>query len=167
MIRKCREDDFESIYTIINEAAEAYRGVIPRDCCKEPYMGKKELQEEITDGVVFWGYEENDVLLGIMGIQEVKDISLIRHAYVTSTSQKRGIGSRLLSHLCSLTNRPLLVGTWEDASWAVRFYRNHGFKLVSKETKDRLLREYWSISERQIETSVVLADHRWIKNNAL
>jgi len=165
MIRKCGERDFERIYSIINEAAQAYRGVIPKDCWKEPYMARKELRSEIGDGVVFWGYDENGVLLGVMGIQDIKDVSLIRHAYVASTNQKRGIGSRLVTYLRSLTSRPLLVGTWEDASWAVRFYQNHGFKLVSKSTKDRLLRDYWSISERQIETSVVLAEDKWFKSN--
>ena len=161
MIRRCREDDFHAIYTIINESAQAYRGVIPGDCWKEPYMGKDELRSEINAGVMFWGYEENGALLGIMGIQEVKDVSLIRHAYVLSTNQNSGIGTKLLRHLRTLTSRPLLVGTWEDAAWAIRFYRNQGFKQVAEETKDRLLRKYWSISDRQIETSIVLADEKW------
>ena len=163
MIRRCLDADFEAIYIIINESAEAYRGVIPTDCWRDPYMARDELRDEIRDGVAFWGYEDNGDLLGVMGIQTVKDVSLIRHAYVRSTNQSHGIGSKLLSHLRTLTSRPILVGTWEDASWAVRFYTNHGFKLVSKETKDRVLREYWSISDRQIETSVVLADDRWVK----
>jgi len=161
VIRRCREDDFDAICAIINEAAQVYRGVIPNDCWKEPYMGKDELRDEINDGVMFWGYEENGILLGVMGIQNVKDVSLIRHAYVISTNQKSGIGTKLLAHLRSLTSRPLLVGTWEDAVWAVRFYGNQGFKQMPKETKDRLLRKYWSISDRQIETSVVLADDKW------
>lgn len=165
MIRKYRDEDFEPVYTIINESAQVYRGVIPKDCWREPYMGKDELRGEISDGVVFWGYEENSTLLGVMGIQDVKDVSLIRHAYTSPRHQNRGIGSQLLTHLRSLTTRPFLVGTWEDAAWAVRFYRNQGFKQVSKETKDRLLREYWSISDRQIETSVVLADDKWLKRN--
>jgi len=167
VIRRCRKGDFEAIYTIINEAARAYRGVIPEDCWKEPYMEKGELRGEMGDGVVFWGYEKNGLLLGVMGIQNVKDVSLIRHAYVTTTNQNHGIGSRLLSRLRSLTNRPLLVGTWEAAAWAVRFYENQGFKQVSKEAKDRLLREYWSISDRQIETSVVLVDDKWLKRSTL
>lgn len=163
MIRRCPEDEFELIYAIINEAAEVYRGVIPVDCWKAPYMPRSELRDEIRDGVIFWGYEENSELLGVMGIQSVKDVSLIRHAYVRPTNQNRGIGSELLSHLRSLTERPLLVGTWEAAEWAVRFYRNHGFTKVRKETKDRLLREYWSIPERQVETSVVLVEDRWLE----
>ena len=165
MIRRCREEEFEAIYTIINEVAEAYHGHIPKDCWKEPYMDQEELRNEIRDGVVFWGYEEDGTLLGVMGIQDVKDVSLIRHAYVTTKKQNRGIGTQLLSHLRSLTNRPLLVGTWGDAVWAIRFYRNQGFKQVSKETKDRLLRDYWSISDRQIETSVVLANDKWLKKH--
>jgi GNAT superfamily N-acetyltransferase len=165
VIRRCLDADFEAIYIIVNEAAQVYRGVIPTDCWREPYMARDELRSEIGDGVVFWGYEENGDLLGVMGIQSVKDVSLIRHAYVRSSDQNHGIGSKLLSHLRSLTNRPILVGTWKDATWAVRFYRKHGFKLVPKETKDRLLREYWSISDRQIETSVVLADDRWGKQH--
>ena len=151
------------IHKIINEAARVYRSAIPKDCWREPYIERDELRGEIGDGVVFWGYEENGVLLGVMGIQNVKDVSLIRHAYVNATNQNRGIGTQLLSHLRSLTNRPLLVGTWQAAEWAIRFYRNQGFKQVSKETKDQLLRAYWSISDRQIETSVVLADDKWLK----
>jgi len=163
MIRRCLEEDFEAVHTIINESAQVYRGVIPKDCWKEPYMGKNELRGQIGDGVVFWGYEENGVLLGVMGIQDVKDVSLIRHAYVITTYQSRGIGSQLFSHLRSLTNRPFLVGTWEDAAWAIRFYRNQGFKQVSKETKDQLLREYWSISDRFQFISICL----WTGNYAV
>jgi GNAT superfamily N-acetyltransferase len=165
VIRRCLEADFEATYIIVNEAAQVYRGEIPTDCWREPYMARSELQGEIRDGVVFWGYEENGDLLAVMGIQSVKDVTLIRHAYVRPANQNHGIGSKLLSHLCGLTNRPILVGTWKDATWAVRFYRNHGFKLLPKETKDRLLREYWSISDRQIEASVVLADDRWVKQH--
>ena len=143
MIRRCLDADFETTYVIINEAAQVYRCAIPPDCWKGPYMPRSELEGEIRDGVVFWGYEEKGDLLGVMGIQNVKDVSLIRHAYVRPTNQSHGIGSKLLSHLRTLTNRPILVGTWRDATWAVRFYRNHGFKLLPEETKDRLLREYW------------------------
>ena len=139
--------------------------LFPRIVGKNHTWMKNELRGEIREGVVFWGYEENGVLVGVMGIQDVKDVSLIRHAYVATKYQNRGLGSQLLSHLRSLTNRPFLVGTWEDATWAIRFYRNQGFKQVSKETKDRLLREYWSISDRQIETSVVLADDKWRKSS--
>ena len=165
VIRRCLESDFEATYIIVNEAAQAYRSVIPTDCWREPYMARDELRIEIRDDVVFWGYEENGDLLGVMGIQDVKDVSLIRHAYVRSTKQNHGVGGKLLSHLRSLTSRPILVGTWKDATWAVCFYTNQGFKLVSKETKDRLLREYWSISDRQIENSVVLADDTWVRQH--
>ena len=126
-------------------------------------MSKEELWQEIHESVVFWGYEEGDQLIGVMGIQDVKDVSLIRHAYVRTTNRNQGIGGRLLSHLRSLTTRSLLVGTWADALWAIRFYEKRGFRQVNKETKDRLLREYWSIPVRQIETSVVLADERWFE----
>lgn len=163
MIRRCRNDDFETIYLIVNDAAEAYHGVIPGDCWREPYMSRSELQREINEDVLFWGFEENGYLLGVMGMQEVKDVSLIRHAYVRTVKQKQGIGGRLLSYLRNETNRPLLVGTWEAASWAIRFYENHGFRRVAVQTKNQLLREYWSISERQVETSVVLADEKWIR----
>ena len=127
-------------------------------------MSREELRREIHEGVVFWGYEEDDQLIGIMGIQDVKDVSLIRHAYVRTTNRNQGIGERLLFHLRSQTTRPLLVGTWSDATWAVRFYEKRGFRLVNKEAKDRLLRAYWSIPKRQIETSVVLADEKWFES---
>ncbi len=165
MIRKCLDEDFEQIYLIINEASKVYRDVIPTDCWKEPYMPRSELESEIEDGVVFWGYEENYELLGIMGIQTVRDVSLIRHAYVRPADQGHGVGGKLLSHLRRLTTRPILVGTWREATWAVRFYRNHGFELVPEETKNHLLKDYWSIPDRQIETSVVLADNEWMKQH--
>ena len=161
MIRQCNKSDFETIYSVINEAAEAYKGVIPEDRLKAPYMDRDELQHEIDDGVVFWGYEENSTLVGVMGIQDVIDVTLIRHAYVRRGNQNRGIGGRLLSELCEKTTRPLLMGTWADAVWAVRFYEKHGFRLVTHEEKTRLLKKYWSIPERQVETSVVLADQQW------
>jgi N-acetylglutamate synthase-like GNAT family acetyltransferase len=148
---------------IINDAARAYEGIIPADRWKEPYMSKEELSQEMHEGVIFWGYEEDDQLTGVMGIQDVKDVSLIRHAYVRTTNRNQGIGGRLLVHLRSQTSRPLLVGTWADALWAIRFYEKRGFRQVDKETKDRLLREYWSIPERQIETSVVLVDEKWFE----
>jgi len=160
MIRQCTNDDFESIYAIINDAAKAYNGVIPQDRWKEPYMPRKELQQEIDDGVVFWGFEEGGTLMGVMGIQDVKDVTLIRHSYVRTLRQNQGIGGKLLAGLRKKTNRPVLIGTWADAVWAIRFYERHGFQKVSPEEKDRLLRTYWSIPERQIETSVVLADQR-------
>ncbi len=161
MIRKCVEGDFEKIYEIINDAAGAYKGVIPADRWNEPYMSREKLQHEIRDGVVFWGYEEDGALAGVMGIQEVKDVTLIRHAYVLTVRRNQGIGSRLLSCLLELTGRPVLIGTWAAAVWAVSFYEKHGFRLVSNQEKDRLLRIYWSIPERQTETSVVLACQNW------
>ena len=158
MIRQCKPNDFEAIYTIINDAAEAYKGVIPEDRWNTPYMTKDELRQEIDDGVVFWGYEDGGELVGVMGIQDVKDVTLIRHSYVCTTRQSEGIGGRLLSELREKTSRPILIGTWTDAVWAIRFYEKHGFRLVSSEERDRLLKTYWSIPERQIETSVVLRD---------
>lgn len=161
MIRRCEDRDFEIIWAIINDAAQAYEGVIPSDRWKTPYMPKDELQEEIDEGVAFWGYEEQGELIGVMGIQHVGDVALIRHAYVRPARQGEGIGGRLLTHLRSQTDRPILIGTWGDADWAIRFYENHGFQLVAPGEKARLLRRYWSIPERQVETSVVLADHTW------
>jgi len=161
MIRQYNHSKAGMIYTIINDAAQAYNGVIPADCWKEPYMSKDELRHETDAGVVFWGHEEDGRLVGVMGIQHVQDVTLIRHAYVRTGKQNQGIGGQLLSYLRSQTTRAILVGTWADAIWAIRFYEKHGFRLVSSEEKDRLLRKYWSIHERQIETSVVLADGKW------
>ena len=161
MIRQCDGHDFFEIWNIINDGAHAYQGVIPEDRWSEPYMSKEHLRQETDEGVVFWGYEENAALLGVMGIQHVQDVTLIRHAYVRTNNQKRGIGALLLAHLRRLTNRPVLIGTWADASWAIRFYEKHGFQKVSPAEKDLLLRKYWSIPERQMVTSVVLADSQW------
>ena len=161
MIRRCDERDFESIWVIINDGAQAYRGTIPEDRWTEPYMSREKLQHEVDDGVVFWGYEEAGNLLGVMGLQQVRDVTLVRHAYVRTSSQKRGVGADLLSHLRLLSEKPVLIGTWADAVWAIRFYQKHGFQMVSTIEKDRLLKRYWSIPERQIETSVVLADAKW------
>jgi N-acetylglutamate synthase-like GNAT family acetyltransferase len=158
MIRRCEERDFELIWSIINDGAQAYKGVIPADRWTEPYMSKEELRQEIDDGVVFWGCEEAGSLLGVMGLQNVQDVTLIRHAYVRTSSQKQGIGSRLLSFLLNKAERPVLIGTWADANWAIRFYRKHGFQVVDQQKKERLLRRYWTVPERQIEISVVLAD---------
>ena len=165
-IRACLPTDFEPLYAIINDAALAYRGVIPPDCWKEPYMPRKELQHEIDAGVEFWGYENESELVGVMGIQNIQDVALLRHAYVRTSERNRGIGSTLLSHLRNRTTRPILVGTWAAASWAIRFYEKHGFQLVSRKEKDELLRKFWSISARQIETSVLLADQRWLQVNS-
>lgn len=141
----------------MNDAAEAYRGVIPKDRWHDPYMAASELDGEIADGVAFWGYESDGELIGVMGIQPVDDVDLIRHAYVRPGSQQRGVGGALLSHLRGLTDRRILVGTWAAADWAIRFYRRHGFEQVSPVRKTTLLQTYWSIPARQIETSVVLA----------
>ncbi len=162
-IRRCEGADLPAIYAIINAAAQAYKGVIPADRWHDPYMDAKELAHEVTAGVAFWGYEEDGVLLGVMGLQRVQDVSLIRHAYVLPERQRQGIGARLLDHLLDITTTPTLVGTWAAAAWAIRFYERHGFRLVTPAEKDRLLRRYWSIPERQVETSVVLADRRWLE----
>ena len=161
MIRRCNNRDFELIWTIINDGAQAYKGIIPADRWTEPYMSREKLRREIDDGVVFCGYQESETLAGAMGIQDVQDVTLIRHAYVRTGNQKQGVGGRLLSHLRELTGGPVLIGTWADAAWAIRFYEKHGFRLVSPPEKDRLLKKYWIIPERQIETSVVLADQKW------
>lgn len=160
MIRMCNRMDVEEIYLIINDAARAYKGVIPDDRYHEPYMSMEELNHEISDGVEFWGYEENNKLLGVMGIQDKKEVSLIRHAYVRTNQRNSGIGSKLLSHLTTLTNQPILIGTWEVADWAIRFYLKNGFTLVLPDEKKKLLKTYWNIPERQIETSVVLCDRK-------
>ena len=161
MIRKCDDSDFETVYKIINDGAQAYKGVIPSDRLQEPYMPRNELRHEIDSGVEFWGYEEDGEVVGVMGIQDVQDVTLIRHAYVRTARQKRGVGGELLSHLRLMPSRPILIGTWADATWAIRFYEKHGFRVVTTEEKDRLLKKYWSIPDRQIETSVVLAEEKW------
>ena len=149
---------------IVNAAAEAYRGVIPADRWHEPYLSTDELTEEITaGGVVFWVAELDGRLTGVMGIQDKGDVALVRHAYVTPGVQRAGVGTRLLRHVLDLADKPFLIGTWAAASWAIDFYRRNGFTLVSTDQKDRLLRKYWSIPERQIEESVVLADSSWMK----
>jgi GNAT superfamily N-acetyltransferase len=157
-IRSCRDDERAAILAIVNAAAEAYRGVIPADRWHEPYMPAGELESEIAAGVRFWGYEADGGLLGIVGVQPVRDVDLIRHAYVSPNSQGHGVGSALLEHLRRSTGRRMLVGTWAAAEWAIRFYRRHGFEQVSLERKTVLLQTYWTIPDRQIETSVVLAN---------
>ena len=156
MIGRCDDDDCEVIYEIINDAAQASKGIIPADLWREPYMSREELQREITDGVVFWGWEEGGDLAGVMGIQDGQDVTLIRHSYVRTTKRNQGIGGRLLAHLREQTSRFMLVGTWAEAAWAIRFYENRGFRLVTAEEKDRLLQRYWSVPRRQLQTSVVL-----------
>jgi len=145
------------MFEIINDAAQAYRGVIPADRWHEPYMPEGELRREIEAGVVFWGWDEDGRLLGVMGLQDVDDVALIRHAYVVPAAQGRGLGGRLLEFLLANASRRVLVGTWAAATWAIGFYEKHGFTLVSAAEKERLLRKYWTIPDRQIETSVVLA----------
>ena len=161
MIRECGDADFEAIYEIINDAAQAYRGIIPPDRWHEPYMPREELREEISAGVAFLGYEEDGELAGVMGIQEIQDVTLIRHAYIRTALQGRGIGGVLLARIMDEATRPVLIGTWADAVWAVRFYERHGFKVVPPQQKELLLRKYWNVPDRQIETSVVLADQTW------
>ena len=160
MIVRGREEDFAQMCAIINDAASAYKGIIPEDRWREPYMPEKELREQIADGVQFWCYLEDGLMLGVMGIQDKGDVTLIRHAYVRASARKKGIGGKLLQHLSGLTSKAILIGTWADASWAIRFYERYGFQLVSPEEKERLLRKYWDIPPRQIETSVVLA--KWV-----
>ena len=161
MIRKCTASDFESIYGIINDATQAYKGVIPAEYWKEPYMSKDELKHELDEGIEMWGYEENGELVGVMGIQHIQNVTLIRHAYVCTAKQNQGIGGKLLSHLRELTAEPILIATWSNGIWAVRFYEKHDFRLVSKEEGDRLQRKYWSSPEIKIKASVVLADEKW------
>ena len=161
MIRRCTNTEFDRIYAIINDAAVAYKGVVPADCYVEPYMDTDELRHEIESGVAFWGCEENGALVGVMGIQHIKDVTLIRHAYVVTACRRQGIGASLLSRLRELANRPMLIGTWADAHWAIRFYEKNGFSMVARSEAIRLLKSYWAVPQRQMEVSVVLADARW------
>jgi N-acetylglutamate synthase-like GNAT family acetyltransferase len=165
MIRRCEESDFDAMYEIINDAASAYRGVIPEDRWHDPYMSREHLRQEIGDGVEFWGLEDGGKLAGIMGIQDRGDVVLIRHAYVATRDRRKGIGSRLLRELLGKTGKPVLIGTWAAARWAVDFYRKHGFREVSTVEKDMLLKKYWRIPERQVATSVVMADESY-RNSA-
>jgi N-acetylglutamate synthase-like GNAT family acetyltransferase len=160
-IRESDSADFAEMLAIINDAARAYRGVIPADRWHEPYMPSAELAKEIAAGVVFWVAEQDGRVIGVMGIQDKGDVALVRHAYVVTTTQRSGIGTKLLRHVESLIDKPILIGTWADASWAIDFYRRNGFSMVSRAQKDRLLQTYWCIPARQVETSVVLANSRW------
>ncbi len=163
MIIKLGENDFDQIYEIINDAAAAYKGIIPEDRWQDPYMSREELKKQIAEGVAFWGYKEDQKIIGVMGIQPKDDLTLIRHAYVRTIQRNRGIGALLLIHLSTIANTPLLIGTWATATWAISFYQKHGFLLLSPDHKNRLLKKYWSIPARQVETSVVLASPDWFK----
>jgi GNAT superfamily N-acetyltransferase len=163
MIRRCTEADLDRIFDVVNDASLAYKGVIPDDRWHEPYMPRDEVRSEIREGVVFWGFEEDARLVGVMGIQDRADVTLIRHSYVLTEKQKQGIGTKLLRHLENLTDKPILIGTWADARWAVSFYRKNGYALLPEKQKDHVLRKYWTIPERQVEASVVLANPRWVK----
>lgn len=156
-IRPVLPEEFDTMLDIINEAAQAYKGVIPADRWHEPYMSAEYLRGEIDAGVRFWGFEADGELIGVMGIQDVADVTLIRHAYVRASAQRGGVGGRLLAHLLAKTDRPVLIGTWSDAHWAVAFYEKNGFRATGREETERLLQTYWDIPARQVETSVVLA----------
>lgn len=162
MIRKCKDDDLPALYAIINDAAQAYKGVIPADRWHEPYMPMNELKLEIRDGVQFWGYELDGELIGVMGIQDKTDVALIRHAYVKTARRNQGIGTKLLCHLESMTGKPILIGTWADATWAIRFYENNDYRRLSRQETECLLRKYWNVPDRQVATSVVLANAKWV-----
>jgi N-acetylglutamate synthase-like GNAT family acetyltransferase len=165
MISKCSiETDFDTIYDIINDASVAYKGIIPSDRWKEPYMPKEELKAQLNDGVEFWKYLQDGEIQGVMGIQDKRDVMLIRHAYVRSVYRQKGIGGKLLEHLVALAKTPILIGTWADALWAIDFYKKHGFRELDETEKNQLLRIYWSIPERQVETSVVLASENWMES---
>lgn len=157
MIRRCTPSDLQPMHAVINDAAQAYKGVIPDDRWHEPYMPMEELEAEIRDRVVFWCLEEDGQLIGVMGIQDKGDVVLIRHAYVRTSRRRGGIGTQLLKHLEGLTTKPILIGTWRAATWAIDFYERNGYLIQSRGGTDRFLRRYWNIPERQIETSVVLA----------
>jgi len=165
MIFKCEQSDFKEIGEIINDAAVAYKGIIPADRWHDPYMPEDELQKQIEEGVQFWCWKEQGEMMGVMGIQYKEDVTLIRHAYVRSVYRNKGIGGQLLAHLASIAETPVLIGTWAVATWAIKFYEKHGFRLLSRSETDSLLRKYWNIPERQIETSVVLASSNWKNKN--
>lgn len=164
-LRCAQPDDFAAMLAVINDAAQAYRGIIPSDCWQEPYMSAEDLKRELSSHVVFWVMEDEGHLLAVMGIQDKGDVALIRHAYTATESQGRGFGRQLLHHLESLSTKPMLIGTWAAASWAIEFYRKNRYRVVSDHEKNSLLRKYWSVPDRQIETSVVLVDNRWNGNS--
>ena len=160
-IRPCSAADVPALFTIINDAAQAYKGIIAADRWHEPYMPREELEAEIADGVAFWGAARDGRLLGVMGIQDRGEVALIRHAYVCTSERRKGIGEALLRHLETLTPKPILIGTWSAATWAIDFYEKHGYRVLERREIERLLRKYWRIPDRQVETSVVLANPRW------
>ena len=162
LIRQAKKRDYAELLTIINQAALAYRGVIPADRWHDPYMPEEEFLSEIASGVIFWIAEGDDGLLGGMGIQDKGAVALIRHAYISPSAQRKGVGTRILRHVAALTTKPVLIGTWANATWAIDFYQRNGFMLLSRAETERLLGTYWTIPDRQIETSVVLADARWV-----
>ena len=161
IIKSDQKKDFETIYEIINDASIAYKGIIPPDRWQEPYMSKEELKKQIIEGVEFWSFVEDNRVLGVMGIQFKDDVTLIRHAYVRTSARQKGIGGKLLNQLISMSETPILIGTWADASWAISFYKKNGFKVLSETEKNKLLKIYWNIPERQVETSIVLASNDW------
>ena len=161
MIFKCEQSDIKEICEVVNDGATAYKGVIPADRWHEPYMTEEALKGQIDEGIQFWGYKEEQEIMGVMGIQYKGEVTLIRHAYVRTTYRNKGIGSKLLEHLYAISTTPVLIGTWATATWAIGFYQKHGFRLLPEEEKNNLLRKYWTIPPRQIETSVVLASAAW------
>jgi N-acetylglutamate synthase-like GNAT family acetyltransferase len=165
MINKYASENFGEVLNAINDGASAYKGIIPGDRWHEPYMTHEELLAQLNEGVEFWVYAEDNRITGVMGIQSKGDVTLIRHAYVRTAERNKGIGSRLLTHLLAMATTPVLIGTWANAKWAIDFYKKHGFRLLPTDEKDTLLRKYWSITERQIATSVVLAGPTWITRN--
>jgi GNAT superfamily N-acetyltransferase len=160
-IRPCSAADLPALFAIINDAAQAYKGIIPADRWHEPYMPRAELETEIAAGVAFWGAERDARLLGAMGMQDRGEVTLIRHAYVRTAERRQGIGEALLRHLETLSAKPILIGTWRAATWAIQFYEKHGYRVLARAEIERLLRKYWRIPDRQVETSVVLANARW------
>ena len=161
MILNCNETHFKEILAIINDAASAYKGIIPEDLWHEPYMSEDELKSQIKQGIRFWCYTENEEIMGVMGLQDKEEVMLVRHAYVRTAYRNKGIGGKLLKHLLATIDKPVLIGTWADAEWAIGFYQKHGFRLLQKEENAELHKKYWSISPRQVETSVVLASPDW------
>jgi len=164
IMRPCGPEDFEDIYATINDGAQVYKGVIPADRWHEPYMSHQELSDELQNNVLFWGIERDGRIAAVMGIQDKNDVALIRHAYVQNVLRRQGLGSRLLKHLEAKSSKPILIGTWADARWAVSFYQKHGYSILNKKNTVHLLRKYWSIPQRQVDTSVVLADPRWFQS---